>query len=110
MYIYMEQSAFVKWGNMVSEPLRLSNSTRQGSVISPVIWCVYTEELIKELRKLGLGCRIHNIFLGIMVYADDVILLCPSRSGLQEMLNVTDKFAAAHNIVFSTHAEPAKSK
>ena len=80
MLIYMEQSAFVKWGNKVSEPFRLSNLTRQGSEIGPVIGCVYTKDLIKELRQLGLGCRIHNIFLGIMVYADDVILLCPSRS------------------------------
>ena len=52
----------------------------------------------------------NDVFVGIMVYADDVILLCPSRSGLQEMLKVTETFAEKHNIVFSTHEVPEKSK
>ena len=89
---------------------QLSNSTRQGSVISPAIWCVYCEALISEVRTQGLGCRMYDIFVGITVYADDVILLAPSRSALQEMLEVTDKFADKHNIVFSTHEDPVKSK
>ena len=59
---------------------------------------------------LELGCRVHDIFVGITVYADDVILLAPSRSALQEMLKVTEKFAKDKNIVFSTHENPDKSK
>jgi hypothetical protein len=53
---------------------------------------VYCKDLIAELSSLGLGCRIFDIFVGITVYADDVILLAPSRSALQEMLKTTDKF------------------
>ena len=71
---------------------------------------MYTEDLIKDIRRLGLGCRLHDVFPGIMVYADDVILLSPSRSGLQEMLKVMEKFANKNNIVFSTHEVPSKSK
>ena len=110
MYVYTEQSAVVKWGTSVSEPFSLTNGTRQGSVISPTLWCLYCEDLIAEIRSLGLGCRIHDIFLGITIYADDVILLAPSRSALQEMLRVTEKFANDKNIVFSTHENPTKSK
>ena len=43
-------------------------------------------------------------------YADDVILLAPSRAALQEMLKVTERFAKDKNIVFSTHDNPDKSK
>ena len=67
MFVYMEQTAVVKWGSSVSEPFSLTNGTRQGSVISPTLWCVYCEDLIAELRSLGLGCRIHDIFVGITV-------------------------------------------
>ena len=67
-------------------------------------------DLIVDLRTLGLGCRIHDIFLVITVYADDVILLAPSRSALQKMLNVTEQFAKDKNIVFSTNVNPDKSK
>ena len=110
MYVYVEQTAVVRWGRATSEPFQLSNSTRQGSVISPAICCVYCEALISQLRKLGLGCRMYDIYVGITIYADDVILLAPSRYALQEMLKVTDKFAEHHNIVFSTHEDPTKSK
>ena len=110
MYIYMEQSAVVRWGSSVSAPFSLTNGTRQGSVIFPTLWCLYCEDLISEIRSLGLGCKIQNIFVGITIYADDVIFLASSRAALQEMLKVTEKFAEDKNIVFSTNEIPAKSK
>ena len=95
---------------MVSEPFSLTNGTRQGSVISPTLWCVYCEDLIAEQRSLWLVCRMFDIFVGVTVYTDDAILLAPSRSALQEMLKVTERFAQKHNIVFSTNDDPSKSK
>jgi len=51
---------------------------------------------IVELRKLNLGCHVCGIFLGCLLYADDIILLSPSVEGLQEMLNKC--FEIAHFI------------
>ena len=36
--------------------------------------------------------------------------LCPSRSGLQEMLNIANEYATNHKISFSTNVVPSKSK
>ena len=33
------------------------------------------EELIARHRKLALGCRMHGVFMGVTVYADNVVLL-----------------------------------
>ena len=68
------------------------------------------EELIARLRKLGLGCSVHGVFMGVTVYADDVVILAPSRNALVEMLKVTEMFATEYKIVFSTNEDPAKSK
>ena len=46
----------------------------------------------------------------MLVYADDIILLCPSRAGLQAMINVCEKFAGENNLKFSTNTDPKKSK
>ena len=86
MFVYIEQFARVRWGNAESAPFRLSNSTRQGSVISPAIWCAYVEDLFARLRQLAIGCRIHRVYYGITVYADDLVLMAPSRDALQRML------------------------
>ena len=52
------------------------------------------EELIAIHRKLGLGCRMHGVFMGVTVYADDVVLLAPRRNALAEILKVTGRFAS----------------
>ena len=108
--IYKEQTGWVKLAGMRSDPFKITNGTRQGSVISPVLFSVYLDDLLAELRKLQLGCHIGGYWLGACGYADDLILLAPSRDVLQRMLEVCESYASEHNLVFSTDPEPAKSK
>jgi hypothetical protein len=42
---------------------------------------------IAQLRKLHVGCVVKSMYLGCLLYADDMILLCPSLRGLQCMLD-----------------------
>ena len=48
--------------------------------------------------------------MGVVVYADDVLLLAPTRGAMQMMLDTCEKYAADHNILFSTDPNPIKSK
>ena len=45
-----------------------------------------------------------------MIFADDIILLSASRSGLLAMVNVCQEFAASRNLKFDTNVNPMKSK
>ena len=54
--------------------------------------------------------QLNGIYLGIWVYADDIVLLSPSRAGLQFMTNMCEHYASEHNLKFSTNANIAKSK
>ena len=53
-------------------------------------WCYTGQhyELLIRLKLNGVGCHIGNQFAGAPAYADDVILLSPSLTGLQNMLDV----------------------
>jgi hypothetical protein len=42
---------------------------------------------IAQLRKLHVGCVVKSMYLGGLLYADDMVLFCPSLRGLQCMLN-----------------------
>ena len=68
------------------------------------------DELLIELRKLGVGCHIGGVFLGAAGFADDVILLAPSRSAMQLMLDVCQRFGIRNNLQYSTDPDPALSK
>ena len=43
-------------------------------------------DLLQSLRKSGVGCQVGGVFAGAVVYADDLLLLAPSRSAMQSML------------------------
>ena len=110
MYVYEEQFAWVKWGKSNSGQFRIGNGTRQGSVLSPALFSLYMDELLGQLRQLGVGCHISGVFYGAALYADDLVLVAPSRNGLQKMLDLCQKYATEHNLAFSTDPNPELSK
>ena len=108
--VYEEQQGCVKWAGIRSSSFSITNGTRQGSVLSPTLFSVYLDDLLKELRQLGLGCHMGGLWVGAAGYADDLILLAPSRSAMKKMLKVCENFAESANLQFSTDPVPAKSK
>ena len=59
---------------------------------------------------MDLGCDMGGLWVGAAGYADDLILLAPSRSAMKKMLQVCENFAESANLQFSTDPVPAKSK
>ena len=108
--MYEEQTGCVKLADKKSSTFRITNGTRQGSVLSPALFSVYLDDLIQKLRQLGLGCHIGGWWMGACGYADDLILLAPVRSVLQEMVKICEEYGQTHNLVFSTDPNPSKSK
>ena len=86
------------------------NGTRQGSVLSPALFAIYMDEILVELRSLGVGCYVGEVFMGACGYADDLVLLAPSRSAMQLMLSACEQFGARNNLIFRTDTDPHKSK
>ena len=110
-FSYKEQQAWVRWGRKAtSTTFRIRNGTRQGSVASPSFWAIYLNPLFEELREAGVGCRIGGLWIGMIGYADDIILLAPTRSAAQKMLNICEDFAKRYNIKYSTNEDPKQSK
>ena len=64
IFVYQEQEGWVKLGGKKSSTFRLTNGTRQGSVLSPVLFSVYLDDLLGELRRLQLGCHIGGCWFG----------------------------------------------
>ena len=110
-FSYQEQKAWVRWGRKaISSTFRIQNGTRQGSVASPSFWSIYLNPLFEELRAAGVGCTVEGLWIGIVGYADDIILLAPTRSAAQRMLCICENFARIYNIKYSTDNDPRKSK
>ena len=57
--------------------------------------------LIAELEESKVGCNIGHIFCGAMGYADDIILLAPTKSSLLKMLDIAETTAKIYDIIFN---------
>ena len=110
MYIYKNQQCNVKWCEQYSTRFTVTNGVRQGAVSSAILFAVYIDELLVILRQAKLGCHINRVFFGALVFADDIMLLSASRSGLQAMVDLCHDFAARKNLKFGTNPNPDKSK
>ena len=110
LFVYTNQECNVKWCGEFSASFSVQNGVRQGAVSSGILFAVYIDNLLIELRNSRLGCHIHGIFYGALFFADDIILLSASRCGLQRMVDVCQDFVSSRNLSFGTNVNPAKSK
>ena len=53
----------------------LKSGVLQGSILSPSLFNVYVDVIIVALSKAGYDCFVRKIYMGCIVYADDIILL-----------------------------------
>ena len=110
IYIYLEQACRVRWNKPLSGTFRVKNGVRQGAVLSPTLFSLYINLLMLKLEKSGLGCHVNNHYYGSAAYADDIILLSPSRNGLQSMFTMCEEYFMDHRITISTNNDVKKSK
>ena len=110
IHIYTNQEYTVKWGQHIANYFSIKNGVRQGGVSSGIFFIVYIDKLLDILRRSGFGCTLHGTFYGAMIYADDIFLLSASRTGLQEMINISHRYVSKLNLKFGTNVNPNKSK
>ena len=79
----------------------LSNGVKQGGILSPILFCTYIDSLLYSLAESGVGCFIGRLFVGALVYADDIVLLSPTAFGMRTLLHLCDVFANDFSVVFN---------
>jgi hypothetical protein len=91
----------VRINGQYSEDFDVSAGVPQGSVLSPYLYAVYINGLHEALQKAGLGIRIYDSLVPLLMYADDVVLLARSPAELQAMLKVMENYAAKWRFNFN---------
>lgn len=84
---YTNCVAMVRWNGELSNMFRLLCGVRQGGVLSPVLFSVYVDSIISSLAADEHGCRVSGIFLGCIMYADDLLLMSSSLHRMQMMID-----------------------
>ena len=78
---------------------RCSNEIRQVGQLSPLLYNVYTDDLNHHLQATGVGCYVGGAWVNSLSYADDTVLLAPTVTTIQSLLEVCLAYARPHDIV-----------
>ena len=92
----------VRWGNSLSMTFRCANGIRQRGELSQLLYNVYTDDLNHHLQATGVGCNVGGAWVNSLSYADDMVLLAPTVTALQLLLEVCRAYAGPHDIVYNT--------
>ena len=102
---YSRLCCMVRWNGKTGKLFPVTCGVRQGSVLSPFLFAVYVDGLISDLRNSGFGLYIGKLFIGCILYADDIVLLSVSSYGMQGLLDSCAVYGAKWDIKFN----PCKS-
>ena len=115
MDLHTGTQAAVRMGGVVSEWFDVHGGVRQGCVIAPLLFNIYMDFVVRQaMAQMPEGCGVKLAYhadgklerdgcgsggcvelLSVLLYADDMVLLSPSREELVVMLQVMDKVAAS---------------
>ena len=100
LHLYTYQIMYIKWSGSLSEHFCVINGVRQGRVLSPTLFAVYLNCLFHQFIDNKVGCHIGHVYTGAFGYADVIILLAPSKSTLNRMLDIANDYMLYHTILY----------
>ena len=86
-FMYSNTYVNVKFNDCQSRPWLVQRGVRQGSVLSPLLFCFYINEIIDKISEMNYGCLFTSLKFNILCYADDIALIAPSSFGLQQLID-----------------------
>ena len=101
MFWYAHQTMFVKWAGVMSKPFEVTNGVRQGGILSPYLFNIYMDGLSDDLNVSRFGCITSSQTVNHLMYADDLVLISPSATGLRELLRICERYGTEHDIKYN---------
>lgn len=98
---YTHQTMQVRWGTTISEPFLVTNGVRQGGILSPMLFNLYMDNLTQRLKNCKTGCMVGERLLNHLLYADDLVVMSPCSSGLQQLLRVCSDYGEQYDLKFN---------
>lgn len=86
--LYWHQTATINSEGHSSEEIAIRRGVRQGCVLSPILFNLYSEAIFAEaLENTNIGIKINGNIINNLRYADDTVLLAGSLQELQLLVD-----------------------
>lgn len=95
---YATSIAYVLNNGEMSEVFKTTIGVKQGGPLSPRLFAIYVEDLIIELENCTFGTTLDTTKTGVLMFADDLIVLSDSKDNLQKMLKIIEMYCLKNEI------------
>ena len=85
--LYWNQKAAVRWDSDITRNVNINRGVRQGCILSPILFNLYSEFMISEALEEEEGVKLNGVNINNLRYADDAALVAYSKTNLQNMLD-----------------------
>ena len=83
--LYWHQQAAIRVENDISEYTPIQRGVRQGCVLSPILFNIYTELIFRQFEDIK-GTSIGGYDISNLRYVDDTVLVSNTEEGLQRLV------------------------
>ena len=100
---YDKGTTVINLDKLDSTEVRIRKGVKQGCPLSPLIFNMCMNPLLKELQNSNKGYRVKDRVISVQAYADDIILFSESRRGMEHLIDIVQRFVAYSRLVINTH-------
>ena len=100
---YDKGTTVINLDKLDSTEVRIRKGVKQGCPLSPLIFNMCMNPLLKELQNSNKGYRVNNRVISAQAYADDIILFSESRKGMEHLIDIVQRFVAYSRLVINAH-------
>ena len=84
--LYNDQSAVIRWNGRHSSAFKIESGVRQGCIISPHLFNLYTESVIREAEIEEMGIKIGGKLASNLRYAGETALCANSQEDAERLI------------------------
>ena len=100
--MHVDTRAKYRLGDIETDWVKSERGVREGCILLPTLFSLYTEELAARMRRMNAGVRVGNDRIGELLYADDVVVMSESADELQSLLDLVDGYVKDFGFEFSS--------
>ena len=84
--LYFNDSVRINVNGVLTDPLFFKLGVKQGCNLSPILFALYIDELIRALQEGKKGLKLGSEVLSAMAFADDILCLSRTTKGTEDQL------------------------